>query len=117
MILNHLKHLFKATSYTCAGLKVAVKQTAFQQELLLAIPHIFLICWLKIQLVYALILSILWVTILAAELLNTGIEAIVDLASPGIHPLAKIAKDTASAAVGCLLFAFFAAWTAVIVLG
>ncbi len=37
--------------------------------------------------------------IAATELMNTAIEAVVDLASPKKHPIAKIAKDTASAAV------------------
>jgi len=44
-----------------------------------------------------LALSILFV--LCAELLNTAVEAVVDLISPGYHPLAKIAKDTAAGAV------------------
>ena len=44
-----------------------------------------------------LALSILFV--LCAELLNTAVEAVVDLVSPGFHPLAKIAKDTAAGAV------------------
>lgn len=33
------------------------------------------------------------------EFLNTAIEAVVDLASPDHHPLAKAAKDVAAAAV------------------
>jgi len=33
------------------------------------------------------------------ELLNTAIEALVDVASPVPHPLAKIAKDTAAGAI------------------
>lgn len=37
--------------------------------------------------------------VLAAELLNTALEAVVDLASPEYHPLAKRAKDVAAAAV------------------
>jgi len=37
--------------------------------------------------------------VLAAELLNTAIEAAVDLASPADHPLAKLAKDAAAAGV------------------
>lgn len=37
---------------------------------------------------------------LGIELVNTTIEAIVDLKSPDFHPFAKIAKDTASAAEG-----------------
>jgi undecaprenol kinase len=44
--------------------------------------------------------------VLTAELLNTAIEATVDLISPEIHPLAKRAKDTAAGAV--LLTAVFA---------
>ena len=37
--------------------------------------------------------------VLCAELLNTAIESVVDLASPDIHPLAKYAKDLAADAV------------------
>ena len=36
--------------------------------------------------------------ILALELINTAIEAAVDLTTTEIHPLAKIAKDCGSAA-------------------
>ena len=37
--------------------------------------------------------------VLAAEMLNTAVEAAVDLASPGRHPLAKLAKDVSAGAV------------------
>lgn len=37
--------------------------------------------------------------VFAAEFMNTAIEAVVDLASPEIHPLAKIGKDVGAAAV------------------
>lgn len=37
--------------------------------------------------------------VLAAECINTAIEAIIDLVSPQSHPLAKIAKDCAAGAV------------------
>lgn len=46
--------------------------------------------------------AIVYITIasvVAAELFNTSIETIVDLVSPKYHPLAKVAKDTASGAV------------------
>ncbi len=45
--------------------------------------------------------------VLMAEFFNTAIEYVVDLASPNIHPLAKAAKDTASA--GVLMMAILAA--------
>lgn len=34
-----------------------------------------------------------------AEFMNTAIEAVVDMTMPDIHPLAKVAKDVAAAAV------------------
>jgi len=60
------------------------------------------------------ILLLLAITlVLSAELLNTAIEAAVDLISPNIHPLAKTAKDTAAGAV--LLTAVFAVITGIYV--
>ena len=44
--------------------------------------------------------------VISCELMNTAIEAVVDLVTEEYHPLAKVAKDTASAAV--LIFAFVA---------
>ncbi len=37
--------------------------------------------------------------VLVAEAINTAIEAVVDLASPDVHPLAGRAKDVAAGAV------------------
>lgn len=37
--------------------------------------------------------------VIGTELINTSIEAALDLVTPTYHPLAKIAKDTAAAAV------------------
>lgn len=34
-----------------------------------------------------------------AEFMNTALEALVDMAAPEFHPLAKVAKDVAAAAV------------------
>lgn len=39
------------------------------------------------------------VLVLAAESVNTALEALVDLASPGLHPLAAKVKDIAAGAV------------------
>jgi diacylglycerol kinase (ATP) len=61
-----------------------------------------------------LVLLITIAMVLAAEGVNTAVEAAVDLASPEYHPLAKIAKDVgagtvlltaiASVIVGIILF-------------
>lgn len=50
-----------------------------------------------------MILVLTMALVIGAELFNTAIECVVDLASPDIHPLAKQAKDIAAAAV--LVFA------------
>jgi diacylglycerol kinase (ATP) len=47
--------------------------------------------WLALVLTIALVL--------VAEGVNTAVEAVVDLASPGYHPLAKTAKDVAAGTV------------------
>ena len=61
-----------------------------------------------------LALAVIMTLVITAEGVNTAIEAVVDLASPQRHPLAKIAKDVAAGTVllaamgavvvGCLIF-------------
>ncbi len=45
--------------------------------------------------VIILTISMVW----TAEFLNTALEAVVDLASPQQHPLARVGKDVGAAAV------------------
>ncbi|MEW5830544.1 MAG: diacylglycerol kinase family protein [Chloroflexota bacterium] len=45
--------------------------------------------------VLILTITMVW----AAEFINTAIEAVLDLASPDIHPLAGVGKDVGAAAV------------------
>lgn len=52
--------------------------------------------------------------VLAAELLNTAIEEVVDHISPGIDPRAKRAKDCGSAGVALTALAAGAAWLVVL---
>lgn len=54
-------------------------------------------------------------TVWTAELINTALEAIVDLASPEHRPLARVAKDVSAAAV--LLAALAAAAAGALLLG
>ena len=55
--------------------------------------------WLEIEpyewLAILLVIGLVWM----AEVLNTALEIIVDLASPEKHPLAKIGKDVGAASV------------------
>lgn len=42
-----------------------------------------------------LTVTVVWM----AEFINTALEAVVDMTMPDVHPLAKVAKDVAAAAV------------------
>ena len=53
--------------------------------------------------------------VFTAEFINTAIEAVVDLASPGKHPLAKVGKDVGAAAV--LIAALAAILIGLLILG
>jgi diacylglycerol kinase (ATP) len=55
--------------------------------------------WLGLSRTDWAILILAVTTVWMAEFMNTALEAIVDMASPEFHPLAKIAKDVAAAAV------------------
>ena len=62
--------------------------------------------------------SILILTMMAvwmAEFMNTALEAVVDMSMPDPHPLAKVAKDVAAAAV--LVGAIGAALIGLLILG
>lgn len=55
--------------------------------------------WLRLSArdmaVLILTIAMVWM----AEFLNTALEAVVDLASPDLHPLARVGKDVGAAAV------------------
>lgn len=61
-----------------------------------------------------LILS-LGLLVLAAELINTSLEEVVDMISPGPDPRAKKAKDCGSACVALAALAAGVAWGVVLV--
>jgi diacylglycerol kinase (ATP) len=67
----------------------------FISALILLISVLFL----KVSALEFALLTVSVCFVLFAELLNTAIEAVVDLVSPGYHPLAKTAKDVAAGGV------------------
>lgn len=58
--------------------------------------------WLRIRPLEWAVLALTIALVLALEAINSAIEAVVDLASPGYHELARIAKDCAA---GAMVFA------------
>lgn len=71
--------------------------------------------WLRLDSLDWAILILTTAMVFTAEFLNTAIEAVVDLASPQRHPLAKVGKDVGAGAV--LIAAVAAVLVGALVLG
>ena len=111
-----LRRIINATGYSWLGLKAAYKhESAFRQELWLAIFLIPLGYYLGQDWTdkAALICSVLFV--LVVELLNSGIEAVVDRIGDEPHKLSGRAKDMGSAAVLIALIITAVVWAAVLI--
>lgn len=93
------KRFFKSIKYSLEGLFYAYR---YEQSLWIhgfaTILAIIMGLIFQIRLSEWAIIFIALGIILALELINTAIEAAVDLTTSKIHPLAKIAKDCGSAA-------------------
>ena len=111
-----IKRLIHATGYSWLGLKAAYKhESAFRQEVWLAVVMIPLGFYLGQDWTdrAALICSVLFVLIV--ELLNSGIEAVVDRVGDEPHKLSGRAKDMGSAAVLIALIITVLIWAAVLI--
>ena len=95
-----LLRLWKATRYSWAGIKATWRnEEAFRQESLLCLCLIPVALWLgRTGPECAMLISSL-LLIMIVELLNSGIEAVVDRIGPEHHRLSGLAKDAGSAAV------------------
>ncbi len=71
--------------------------------------------WLGVSRLEWAILLLATMLVWMAEFANTALEAVVDMAMPDYHPLAKVAKDVAAAAV--LVGAIGAAIIGLLILG
>lgn len=111
-----LAHFCAAFRYSMAGLRLAVHETAVRHELCLGVVHFVALAFVDLGWLVGLVLSAFWAFVVVIELLNTAIEAVVDLASPRYHELAGRAKDLGSAAVLLALTIFFCSWATAIVM-
>lgn len=95
------KRFLNSIKYSVDGLKYAYRNEqslwlhGMGSLLIIALGLIFRITFIRWA-----ILIIASVVVMAIELLNTAIEATVDMITKDYHPLAKIAKDCGSAAGG-----------------
>lgn len=105
-----IAHLFAATKYSIAGLRVLLKEAAFRHELSLSVILFVSLLFAGATNTQLIILSILVLVLFAVEALNTAIENIVDKVSPERSDFAKETKDLGSFAVSCILLGIIAYW-------
>ena len=95
-----LTRLLHAARYSWDGLIAGFQsEAAIRQELALLAVGTILAAWLPFDAGWRLACIGVLILLLIVELLNSAVEAVVDLASPALHDLAKRAKDLGSAAV------------------
>jgi len=109
-----IRRLGKSFMYAVDGLKYAFKyeQNIWVHTLATILVIIFGIAF-NISFTEWLIIILVIGLVIATELINTSIEAVVDLTCKEINPIAKVAKDTAAAAV--MVFAITAIIVATII--
>ena len=108
--------LWKSFGYAVQGLRYTVRtQRNFRVHLAIAGLVVALGIFLSLPLRDWAILALTIGAVLTGELINTIVEAVVDLASPEYHDLAKIAKDVAAGTV--LVMALTAICVGLLILG
>ena len=92
--------IIKSFSFAFSGIKEALKnEPNLKIHFFLALLAIVLAYLLKLPMIEWAILILTIGLVLTLELINTSLEAIVNLVSPEIKEGAKIAKDVAAASV------------------
>lgn len=95
-----LARVFKAFGYSMKGLATAWRdEFAFRQELIVAGPALVVAAVLPVTLTQKALLVGSIFLVLVAELINSAVEAVVDLVTRDHHPMAGKAKDIGSACV------------------
>ncbi len=111
-----LKKFFYSFTYPIKGLRYAYRN---EQNLAVDVGIAVLVVLagfiFKVSVTEWALLVLTIGLVISCELINTAIEATVDLITEEYHPLAKVAKDTSAAAV--FIFAIVAVIVGIIIFG
>lgn len=103
--------MFKATIWSCQGLRAAwLHESSFRLEVYLLAALAPLALWLGANGVERALLIGSCLLVLAVELLNSAIEAVIERYGPEFHELAGRAKDMGSAAVFVTMLNVLVVW-------
>jgi diacylglycerol kinase (ATP) len=109
------RQILRAWQWSIAGLRAAWRHEAsFRLEGYLLAVLFPLGLWLGDGAVQKALLCGSLLLVLAMELINSAVEAVVDKVSPEFHELAGRAKDMGSAAVLMLMFNVMLCWALVL---
>lgn len=105
-LLFAMRKFIRGFGFAAKGVRYAFRsQLNFRVQCLIAVVALVLGIVLHISAAEWCWISLCIGLVLSAELLNTSLEALTDLVSPGFNEKAGIVKDAAAAAV--LITAFF----------
>jgi len=109
------RNFFESFGHALNGIRaVAARERNFRFQLIMAIAAVVACIIFQVYALHFMMVALAIFFVLAMELVNTAIEAVIDLVCGGKpHPLAKIAKDASAGAV--LLASAFAVVVAVVV--
>jgi len=111
---NEFKRWIFATRNSLAGYRVVFRdEAAFRSQVLALIGLVPLAAWLADSWTLFALLIGCWILVLAGELVNSAIEAVVDRIGSEHHPLSAKAKDAGSALTLTLMGLTAVVWVAV----
>jgi diacylglycerol kinase len=91
---------FSSLGYALAGwLYMLRRQKNTRIQAVASIVVMALALWLQIDLMPLAVLILTITMVWMAEFVNAAVEAAINIAAPNFHPMAKVGKDVASAAV------------------
>ncbi len=109
--------LWNATRYSLQGFAHAFRhEAAVRQELVLLSITFAIAWWAAVPWLHLALLAMAGAVVLAVELINSAIEAVVDRISLEAHPLSGRAKDLGSAAVAVVLVVYKLLWAVCVAL-
>jgi diacylglycerol kinase (ATP) len=109
------KKIIKSFKYARAGAEHALRtQRNLWIHFFIGLAVIGIAVWLKVSLIELAVLIVAIFGVIVAEMINTSIEELVNILSPGHRQEAALAKNVAAAAVllaavgavavGCIIF-------------
>lgn len=114
--LGNSPNRVESLGYALAGWLYMLRHQKNTRIMSVASILVFVVAlWLQIDATGWAILILAVTVVWMAEFLNAAVEAVVNLASPDFHPMAKVAKDVAAASV--LLGAVASALIGLLILG